>query len=120
MFVNFSNHASDSWAKDQLEAAKEYGDIVDLPFPDVSPDLSEEDIDALARRCVKDILIYQPEAVMCQGEFTLSYAVIEKLKEKGVTCVAACSNREVKTVTQKDGSTKRESIFTFIRFRKYF
>ena len=119
MFINFSNHSSVDWSKDQLKAAKEYGRIVDIPFPDVSPDMDENDITVLANQCVELILSQNPKVVMCQGEFTLSYAVITKLKEKDVVCVAACSKREVKSAIQENGSTKRVSIFSFVRFREY-
>ena len=118
-FVNFSNHPAKDWSEDQLKAAKEYGDIVDIPFPAVSPEMDENELHMLADACVAVILKESPVAVMVQGEFTLCFSVIEMLKENGIMCVAACSKREAKVTTQPDGTTKRESIFSFVRFREY-
>ena len=36
MFINFSNHPSDAWGEVQLNAAMEYGDVMDVPFPAVN------------------------------------------------------------------------------------
>ena len=35
VFVNFTNHPSETWEEKQIEAAHQYGKIVDLPFPNV-------------------------------------------------------------------------------------
>ena len=40
MFVNFTKHPSGSWGAAQRRAAQVYGEILDLPFPDVPPALS--------------------------------------------------------------------------------
>ena len=119
MFVNFSNHESGEWSKEQLEAAQEYGKIVDIRFPMVNPNSSETEIEELAQNCVERILSFHPTVVMCQGEFTLCYAVIKKLKDNGIKCVAACSVREANVELQKDGSSKRVSVFKFCKFRRY-
>ena len=36
MFINFTNHASSKWSDAQLQAAKEYGSIVDIQFPSLT------------------------------------------------------------------------------------
>lgn len=33
MFINFSNHPSANWSREQLEAARRYGEVADLSFP---------------------------------------------------------------------------------------
>ena len=38
MFINFSNHASTRWGVPQKQAAKKYGEIVDMQFPNVDPE----------------------------------------------------------------------------------
>lgn len=58
-------------------------------------------------------------AVMCQGEFTLSYAIIKRLKERGICAVAACSRREAEEILQEDGSTRKKVVFHFEGFREY-
>ena len=49
MFVNFTNHPSGSWGAAQRRAAQVYGEILDLPFPDVPPALSV--VAACSARC---------------------------------------------------------------------
>ena len=51
---------------------------------------------------------YHPKAVLCQGEFTLAFQLINMLLENEIVVLAACSERIVK----EDGARK-ESYFTF-------
>ena len=113
-FINFSNHPSINWSVEQLEKASENGEIVDIAFPEVDPDLDEEGIDKLAAEYVKKIMKYDIAVVMAQGEFTLCYAVVNKLKENNIRVIAACSQR----ITREEGN-KRISEFNFVRFREY-
>lgn len=118
MFINFTNHSSSRWSEAQLEKAGEYGGIVDIPFPKVEPDCSRETIQKMADKYVKQIVDRKPDCVLCQGEFCLCVAVIEKLKEKGIKVVAACSRREAEeTFTEQE--TRKISRFVFVQFREY-
>ena len=114
VFVNFSNHPSSFWTEEQLAASRQYGDVLDLPFPAVPAEADEAEISALAEEYANKILAMNPSAVMCQGEFTLCFCVVRLLKEKNIPVLAACSER--KTV-EKDG--KKLSEFTFVRYRMY-
>ena len=118
MFVNFSNHASTKWSADQLRAASVYGDIIDVPFPDVPATANEHEIERLAEAMTQRILDLNPACVLCQGEFCLSYAVITRLKMQGIKVVAACSERDVVEL-HEESSVKKISRFTFIQFREY-
>ena len=113
-FVNFSNHPSEGWGKVQKDKALAYGPIVDVSFPLVPGDANEKTIKKMAKECVAAIIEKNPGAVMCQGEFTLSFAVIEKLREEGILVLAACSERNSFI---QDG--KRITQFEFKRFREY-
>ncbi len=113
-FINFTNHPSDRWEEEQRKAALEYGEIIDLPFPNVSPQGDEQYIDRMAGECVSQILQFHPAAVLCQGEFCLAYQVICRLREKGIQVVAACSERIAREVGQK-----KETVFAFVQFRGY-
>lgn len=44
MFINLSNHTSTRWSEAQKEAARQYGEIVDMPFSAVSPHISSEEL----------------------------------------------------------------------------
>ena len=93
MFVNFTNHPSGSWGAAQRRAAQVYGEILDLPFPDVPPALSAAAVAALADEWAARILALRPACVLCQGEMTLTARVVRLLQSRGVPVVAACSAR---------------------------
>lgn len=113
-FVNFSNHPSAAWTGSQLNAALQYGPVVDIPFPPVDPAMKEADLQQLAAEKVKEILDLKPSAVMCQGEFGLSFSVTQKLLAAGITVLHACSERKV----HSEGNVKTVR-FDFVQFRKF-
>ena len=119
MFINFSNHPSEQWDENQKRAAMKWNEIVDIPFPAVEPDADETEIASVAEDMVDVVLSYKPDVVMCQGEFTLCFAVVKLLKERGILTVAACTERKVREIMDSDGSCKKESLFQFERFREY-
>ena len=119
MFLNCSNHRIEDWSIYQIKEAEEYGEIVEYPFPYVTPQLDEVVINELASKTAEDISKMKPDIVMCQGEFTLTYKIVEKLKELNIKVVAACSDRVTTEVKQADGSIKKIVEFKFIRFREY-
>lgn len=119
MFVNCSNHASEFWGELQIHEAQKWGEIVDCPFPAVDPEYDEKMIQKLAEETVKCIIQKEPTAVMCQGEFTLTYAIVQQLKKMGILVVAACSERKSAEIWLPDGTVQKKTNFEFIRFRKY-
>ena len=119
MFINVSNHPSDKWSDQQLLAAREYGGIIDIPFPQIDPETSTGDISALAHDYMLKIEGYRDAVVMVQGEFTFSYALIKRLREKNIIVVAACTRRKAEEQVMPDGTTLKNSIFEFGGFREY-
>ena len=113
-FINFTNHPSSLWDEAQKQAAEAFGNILDIPFPAVTPNLSEKEIMELGDTFIKTILSHNPAAVLCQGEFTLAFYVTSQLKKQGIPVLAACSERDTVIV----GNEKR-SIFKFVQFREY-
>lgn len=128
MFINYSNHPSASWAEEQSAAAKSYGKIYDVAFPEVSVTASEKEIEKLAEEQLERLQKIAEEhghdlnqtMIMCQGEFSLTYAVITRLKKKYPDCKVVCaiSKREV-TEEQKDGCNVKTVRFRFCGFREY-
>ena len=114
MFINFSNHPSARWSAEQTAAAMKFGDIADVPFPDVPAGVS-----ALADEYCARILDLRADAVLVQGEMSLSFAVAGRLQRNGVAVLCACSERVCETSVLDDGSTERRSVFRFVRFRRY-
>lgn len=117
MLINLSNHPSDLWGQKQLEAAQAYGEIVDLPFPVVSPEASHRDVQELAETYVGMIERLKADdqaTIHVMGEMTFTYAVVSKLKEMGLRCVASTTVRN----TAISGGIK-VSEFSFVTFREY-
>lgn len=94
------------------------GEILDIPFPSVPASANEQEVELIADQYTKLILEKTPSAVLCQGEFSLSYLVVTKLKEKGIKVISACSERNTKEI-HIDGIVKKEVVFKFERFREY-
>lgn len=119
MLVNFTNHPSERWSDEQRQAALAYGEIVDLPFPAVPEDWDEAQLTRLAREQAEAIAGLHPRAVVCQGEFTLTAAVVSLLLSQGIPVLAACSRRCILEEVQQDGTTVKKAVFRFTRFRPY-
>lgn len=122
MFINYTNHPSALWGDEQKEQAMVYGRIVDIPFPDISPQIKKEEMYHLAgNECRRLLSLLQEEkdsAVLCQGEFTFTYLMVKFLQEKRIKVLSAVSERKVKEVS--DGNiVRKESEFCFQGFREY-
>ena len=118
-FVNCSNHPSGGWLKAQKDAAEKYGTIIDIPFPAVKCNLTDQQMENLAEQMTAKIVEIQPVAVMCMGEFVLCFRIVQKLKAKGIRVLASCSERKAVEHLEEDGTIRKESIFTFNGFREY-
>lgn len=115
LFLNISNHRLADWEPAQTEAAQALApNLAELGFPNVPPDADEAHIcalvDELETRVPRDTT-----HAMVQGEFTLTLALVRRLQERRITCLAATTDRDVET--EADGS--RRYRFTFRRFRAY-
>ncbi len=119
LLVNLSNHSYSCWGERQREAAKMYGECVDLPFPNVDPFWNEEDIERVSEQYLNKILKMNekhPVTVHVMGEFTFCYSMVRKLLMNNINCIASCAERDVEYVG--DNQVKRV-VFNFMRFRKY-
>lgn len=129
MLINLSNHPSTKWsAKQKQMAIDEYGWIKDIAFPQIDPLATSSDIDRLAwdfaAVCEHEFKVANipvsaqahNEAVHIMGELTFCYAIIGKLRERNIKCVASTTKRNV--IEEKDG--KKTLIFDFVQFRSYF
>lgn len=119
MFINLSNHPQKKWSEKQKKAALSYGEIVDYPFPVVDPTASVETVEALADKIAEEIISKKPDAVMCQGEFTLTFAIVCRLQAADVLTLCACSKRQTKEKTDEAGRTMKDTVFEFVQFRPY-
>lgn len=120
MLINFSNHPYLKWSDKQKQAAiRLFGEVEDMPFPNIPADDGIESVLTLADEYVSKIIAKSPSGVLCQGEFTLTFAVISALIEHHIPVYAACSERNVTKRISEDGKEIKETIFEFSRFREY-
>ena len=88
-------------------------------FSPIDPAADEAALDSLAAVYADHILHLNPDAVLCQGECTFVYRVVQRLEAAGIPTLAACSRRKSQETTCPDGSTLKRSIFAFAGFRRY-
>ncbi len=119
MFVNFTNHPYKTWSLRQKAAAAAYGSVADLPFPAVDPAADEAEISRLADGYEAKIAAMAPQAVLCQGEFTLCHELIQRLTARGIRVLAACTQRVVSERADANGQWIKQATFEFVRFRCY-
>ena len=118
LFINLSNHPSSTWQPAQLEAARQYGEIIDIDFPAVDALCEPEMVDHLANQHAQDIINRgAPTCITAHvmGEMTLTFRIVELLKAQGIRCVASTTERIVNQL----GDNRKETQFTFAQFREY-
>lgn len=120
MFINISNHPSEKWGKEQIEAANEYGKIVDITFPNVSPEASALEVEDIAYGLLEDIRemenFYKEECRMVHlvGEPTLTVAAVSLI----LSHYPVCTSTTKRIVTENQDGTITKA-FKFERFREY-
>lgn len=118
-FINFTNHNAANWSDKQIKAANEYGSIIDLPFPAIDPDATDNELIKLAIECAENIISYNPVCVLCQGETVFTCLIVSLLKANNIKTVAATSSRRLIESTDENGRTIKKSVFEFVKFREY-
>lgn len=119
MLVNCTNHPYEIWNDAQREAAKQYGEVRDFPFPAIDPAYDTTKLRELAADYAERIEALKPTAVLAAGEFTFAFMLVDKLLQDGVTVMCSCSKRVTEEVKKEDGTNEKKSVFLFERFRKY-
>jgi len=125
-FINFSNHPTNKWDEKQLGKAKEFGEIVDVPFPNIPPEFSHEDVRELISNALGAGLFYYNSEGECNvqrknvtlhvmGEMAgffeaVIFAFTSRVFDR---VVVSTTNRRV---VEKDGV--KVSIFEFVKFRE--
>ena len=119
VFVTLSNHPSADWSEEQKKAALAYGGIIDVPFPSVPSSCSDKAMQKLADKAVgavgKAAYPAREVTVHVMGEMTLTYRIVNKLKARGIRCLASTSDR----VANDLGNGEKISQFHFVEFREY-
>ncbi len=122
MLINLSNHPSQNWDKKQIEAAtKNYGEIVDIDFPQIDPEWDTSRIMKLAEEyleIVQNKIHQNPDtqvAVHLMGEIIFCFCLAIMLENAKIQCVASTTRRNA---IVKNGV--KTSVFEFVKFRNYY
>ncbi len=119
MLINLTNHPSNKWPAEQMEAAiRQFQNVEDLPFPAIDPQWSGDRVAILAQQYKEDILALRRNkgtlSLHLQGEFTFTFHLVNLLKSEGIDCYVSTSHRKV-----VEQGNKKTVEFNFVRFRKY-
>lgn len=141
MLINLSNHPSSSWSQEQYqEGVKQFGRVIDLSFPVVSPEAETMVVEELAEKYLRDILavvfsteqeletsdrasgisgvglpdLSEPSGVHLMGELTFCFALAARLQAHSLRCVVSTTERKA---IELDGM--KLSQFNFVKFRDY-
>ncbi len=119
MLLNLTNHPSSGWSQAQKDAAiKQFGGIVDMPFPEINPDASLEEVQSLAQETFKKIkgMKLSNLSVHVMGEFTFCYRLLHLFEKEGIASYSSTSKR----ISSTNSKGERLSQFVFQKFRPYF
>jgi hypothetical protein len=119
MFYNLSNHPHINWGNAQLEAARKWGGIEDVPFPKVPAQLDEQDILRLARECVKKVKMSANDAIFVAGEYGIVFPIIDELLNQEKTVLSTVSDGKMTYRTTDNGTSERITHFNFLEFIPY-
>lgn len=119
MLLNLSNHPSVKWPTEQLAVAKlHFGNVEDMPFPNIDPFATSFEVANLAGIYLKKITDragISELTVHLMGEMTFCFKLIARLKKAGIEVVASTTERTV--IEDKDG--RKTVQFRFVQFRNY-
>lgn len=121
LFLNLSNHPSGLWKKHQKAAALQWGEIVDVPFPNIPPEWTNEEVETLVEEYVEKCLALEEAkngaiaAIHLMGEMTFTFKLLQRLKEMDITVLASTTER----LSSQDEKGNKVTVFNFIQFRKY-
>jgi len=116
MLINLSNHPFSSWSENQQQTAiRQYGEVVDLPFPHIDPATDHDQVLMLAEDYHSKIRQMPPATVHLMGELTFCFILADLLRKVGIACVASTTRREV--VMHNEVKT---AVFDFVIFRPYY
>ena len=119
MLINCTNHPYEIWGEAQRDAAVKFGEVVDLPFPQIEPRSSTKELRRLTERYARRIEAQQPEAVLVAGEFTFAFMLVDRLLTDGVRVLSTRSRRITQEELNPDGTNRKTSVFVFDCFREY-
>lgn len=119
MLLNVSNHPSELWGSKQLDAAHQYGGVVDIPFPPIPAETTSIEIERKVEEYLQKIRAYTHPIIMVQGEFVFNFRIVSGLKKQGYGVVASVSERVAREEQDENGVETKTSTFEFRGFWEY-
>lgn len=115
MLLNLTNHPHAQWPEKQRTWALEtYSSIQDMPFPIIPPEWTPQEVLKFVEEYAEKIKALAPTGVHVMGEMTFCFALIQKLQQAQIPCIASTTRRLV----SQSGDIKT-SQFEFVQFRAY-
>ena len=122
LFVNCSNHPSRGWSDSQRGAAEALGQIVEVPFPYIAPDLLPSGVSAMAGQLYDQFLRlagpYEEVTIHMMGETSLVATVLDqhlvthREPSEQITFVVSTNRREA---VEREGTTRYQ--YSWVAFR---
>ncbi len=117
MLLNISNHPFERWSDKQKQTAiGKFGQVKDIPFPNIDPDWDTREVESRAKAFFHQIIEQYPAGffVHLMGELTFTFALVGLFQQAGITCYASTTHRIV-----EERSDEKIVKFRFVRFRAY-
>lgn len=134
VFFNVSNHPSTKWAEGQVKAVStlfrnlnreaENVNIVDIPFPNISPEATPFDIQKKVDELFQEFFDYydwDTDGVVLHimGEMGFTFQAVTRAVGENLPVVHSTSERKTQETVNADGTTTKTSVFEFVQFRPY-
>ena len=120
-FLNLSNHPSSTWSEHQLKVANDqYGEVLDIPFPEIEPEWDTHQVAELAEVYLEKIMTvargkHAEPVVHLMGEYVFCFKLVTLLKANDIKVLVSTSSRQ--SVMNVDGT--KTITFSFVKFREY-
>lgn len=94
--LNISYELFENWsAKQQQLALDRYGNVADILLPTITPKLHKVDFEQLVEAYYRKVKIQRPKAVYLMGEPTFTFALVQRLKSAGISCIGSVGKQAV-------------------------
>lgn len=119
MLINLSNHPSKNWETAQIEAASQYGEIIDITFPNIPPYWDTVQVEKLSKeyfKHIKEIKKTEKEkpVIHIAGEPVFCFLLINILLKEDYIVFTSTTERIVEKI-----NNEKISVFKFKKFRKF-
>ena len=115
-FISIMNH---KMIGEQLLAALQMGEVLEVPFPNVPSNASSFEVAKLGDDLISQISPVEGDIFQVAGEPTLTCYLVSKLKKLGYKVVNSTTERVSVEEVLPDGSTRKTNLFKFVQFREF-